>query len=154
MPPKIVTGEQFDESRSRTEILTGDQSNLEVTMGNQHGHSERVLKVNSLYPTTTLEPPPPSSQAHLGEGSGVWARGSFFIVAFLAVGAVIGTLAYKLKWYLVPVSIIGSILVLYLLALVLLPGSRLSEKGFLSVLTSYVRLAFAIHPGSKRDSQR
>jgi hypothetical protein len=38
---------------------------------------------------------------------------------------------------------VGALLVLYLLALILVPNGSLTEKGFISVLGFYVRMAFA-----------
>ena len=70
-------------------------------------------------------------------------------MAFATVAAVIGILAFKLPWYLVPVSIVGAIIVLYLLAIVLLPNGPLTEKGLLSVLPTFVRLAFTVKPDAK-----
>jgi hypothetical protein len=60
----------------------------------------------------------------------------------------IGTLAYRLSWYLVPLSVVGAIIVPYLLAIVLHPKGSLTEKRLLSVLTAYSRLAFKVHPDS------
>lgn len=168
MAPKVTLGNTSDDATAVNELVfESPDSNLEVTDGDHSGRSKSYTRVEDR--SGTLSPPPSQdkprtdfvgdrgstlrdSQVQSKEsGAGeLWAKGSFFLVAFLTVGAVIGTLAYRLSWYLVPLSVVGAIIVLYLLAIVLQPNGGLTEKGLLSVLTAYIRLAFTVHPDSAK----
>jgi hypothetical protein len=166
MAPKVKLGNTSDNATAVNELVfESPHSSLEVTDGDHSGHSTSYTRIEDR--SGTLSPPPPQeksrtdsvgdkgstlrdSQVQSKEGGAgeLWAKGSFFLVAFLTVGAVIGTLAYRLSWYLVPLSVVGAIIVLYLLAIVLQPNGALTEKGLVSVLTAYIRLAFTVHPDS------
>ncbi|MGA8086702.1 MAG: hypothetical protein WCA10_05300 [Terracidiphilus sp.] len=140
---RIQTGKTYDDSKSETELTLHPESRLEFEGGDLHNNSQQSLKVRETLrkeTTQTHVPPIDSSSASF------WAKGSFLLVAFIVVGAVIGTLAQKLKWYAVPVSVLGAIAVLYLISVILVPHGPLTEKGLLSVLQPYLRLVFAIRP--------
>src|ERR1039458_9407626 len=115
---KIRVGSQHDDSTLRSDLSLQPESNLEVEIGDQHDRSQRSLSVRETAPRTEVAPPHVAVPAGGGDSGAtvLWAKGSFFLVAFCMAGAVIGILAYNLHWYLVPVSIIGAIIVLYLLA--------------------------------------
>jgi hypothetical protein len=144
---KIRLGRQHGDSTSQSDLSLAPESNLEFETGEQYDRSRRVLRVRETDPRTEAAPADGSALPGKRDGraTALWAKGSFFLVAFGTVGAVIGILAQKLRWYLVPVSIVGAIIVLYLLATILIPGGPLTEKGLISVLQSYMRLAFTVN---------
>jgi hypothetical protein len=176
MPPRIFGGNKYDDARAKTDvILNSPNSNLEVHTGDLHDRAQEHLTVedNSGQVGSPASPPLPvphrgmsdklphsvqndasGSRAKTSGPLDLWARGAFFLVAFLTVAGVIGTLAYELPWYFVPLSVVGAILALYLLAIILQPEGALSEKGLLSVLKNFVRLAFAARPEQQADSKQ
>ena len=153
---KITTGKQYDDSKSKNEIVVTPAGNLDVAFGDIHDRAQTELLVRETAQEGAAPPPEDKGSSRVGGGgqsaTALWAKGSFFLVAFATVGAVIGILANKLAWYLVPISVVGAIIVLYLLATILVPHGPLTEKGLLSVLQAYVRLAFTISPDGKGKS--
>jgi hypothetical protein len=138
MAAEIIIGKQSGQSTSKNELKMSDKSKIRVKFGELTGRAKRDLKVDEY-------------RAGTGDGSAkeVWAKGSFFLVAIAMVAAIFAILAHYLSWYSVPIAVVGSIVALYLLGLILQPEGPLTEKGLLSVLQMYVRLAFARRPEAK-----
>lgn len=94
------------------------------------------------------------SQSYLvfdNSAKALWSKGSFFLVAFAATSGVIKFLASKMDPSLVGLSVFGTMVFIYLLAVVLGPPGRVTEKGLLLVLQEYVRRAFRARPDKPED---
>lgn len=138
---RIRTGKQHGHSKSEIDLALRPQSTLEFESGDLHDNSKQSLKVQETPGEEAMAAQGPASG---GTSTEFWAKGTFLVVAFAAIGAVIGAIAQRQKWYAVPVVVVGAIIVLYLIGLILLPHGPLTEKGLLSVIQPYLRQVFAI----------
>ena len=74
--------------------------------------------------------------------SSPWSSGLFYLIGAVVLLTLIAVIATRLPWYVLPVVIIGSLLVLVVVgALQLRQDQRLSQKNFLTLMIeSFKRL--------------
>jgi hypothetical protein len=140
-------GKQTGKSKARYEFETYGNSNIEVTVGDQHDESVRDVLLTdrpvSSQPVRERRDINVRKQGGQIEGRELWVKGSFFLVVMFTMTALIAIISMKVSWYAIPLTVLGGIGFTYLVALALLPQAKLSEKGLLHVLAQFSRSAFA-----------
>jgi Flp pilus assembly protein TadB len=125
---KIGFGNQYDKSKAQIDIHADGRSQTEIDLGNQLDKSQRQVRIHDR-----AESPPRRS-----ESSGIWMKGSFFLVVLIAAASLFAVLARLLPWYAFPAVVLACILILYLFGLLLVPNAGIHEKGFLKVLSAFL----------------
>jgi len=104
-------------------IVQGDQYNI---LGN-------VGEVKIKSPST-------ESAATKGENKSPWVSGSFYLVAFMVIIAVLAVIAHLLPIYALPIVLVGGILAVSIIgALQLRQDDRLNEENFLKLMALSLR---------------
>jgi len=145
---QIRTGKQYDHSTSETELSLHPKSTLEFQSGDLHNDAKQSLNIRETEGRVT---DPAKILASHSSPSAFWAKGSFLLIAFAVIAAVIGTLTQQIRWYAVPIALFGAIVVLYLMAIILAPHGSLTEKGLLSVLQPFMRQVFTDRAKAPED---
>jgi hypothetical protein len=94
-----------------------------------------------------------SRQEMLAE-SNPWKSGSFYLVAFVVILAILGIIAANLPWYAVGTVIVGGVIALSIVgAFQLRQDAMLSEENFLKLMIeTFKRLPLLTQKGSESDS--
>jgi hypothetical protein len=150
---ELKFGDQHDKSKAQFHITTASSSATKVEVGSQYDQSTREVTIRDSSTGTTQRPAiSAAAKEQLPNPNQIWTSGSFFLIALLISAVTFAALAKKLEWYAVPAVIVAALLAVYLLALILMPKSGLSEKGFQKLMLKFMSVALGGHERSPSKS--
>jgi hypothetical protein len=142
---KVILGSQTDDSSSTVSLDTDGGSALEIRGGSLHDRakqdvrirdrrSERSGSVAEAGPASSTTPLPPDESSRRSIAIGV-----FLVLSLGAVATVFVLITRFANPLWVPVVLVGSVVVLYLLASAILPKERVEGlSGFAATLKDFM----------------
>jgi len=136
---ELLNGVEPEEARSERrfggagitagrDVIIGDVGG-QLAIGKDIAQQEHGMKGMASAHQPTPSPPPGTEHAN------PWISGSFYLVASVAIMAVIAVIIKYVSWYAIPVVIIGGVVFIAVIgALQLRQDKRLSEASFLTLV--------------------
>jgi hypothetical protein len=123
---KITFGDQMDSSKSGIKITTEGTSKTDIRVGEMKNNSQRFVEIIDRTGKGGAEPIFQSSTL---------LTGSFYLVTFIIIIAVIATVASKVSWWALPLIIVSTMLSVSLIgAFELRKSEKLKEENFLKLM--------------------
>jgi hypothetical protein len=159
---KLKLGNQYDDSKSELKLDTDGATNLSVEGGDLRNRSTQTVDVidrgqpttaggsnsSTAKRATSVSPTTP----HVRSSRRIWAVGSFLLLALLVVAAVLAAIARLVSPLMVPLIVVASIVLLYIVAIAVLPsgsGRRMLKAS--SIISEFMKLVFAGRSNGKSD---
>jgi hypothetical protein len=155
---KLVLGTQHDDSASDLSLDTDGASGLEVRGGDLHDRSRQAVRVtdrSGSAPEGQSSSSGPSDSQSIAPGVGgsrrVLAVGAFLVLALAAVAAILVGVTRLVSPLWIPVVIVASFVMLYLVAIATLPRDRIDHMaGFVDVLKDFMSYVLGKSSSPKR----
>src|SRR4051794_7560908 len=128
---KITLGQQHDDSSSEVDVDTTGGSALEIAGGDLHDRAKQRVRVNDRVSSAAIEVAPQranlSKELVQNRWSSPVALGSFLLMALVLAVALFAAMTKLVSALWIPLVLVASIVVLYLVACAVLPRETIGN---------------------------